>query len=47
MGESLGASSAIIAMGEEPTVAATWADSGFADLGVLFDEIIAGKGFPA
>ena len=46
MGESLGASSAIIAMGEEPTVAATWADSGFADLGVLFDEIIAGKGFP-
>jgi hypothetical protein len=42
MGESLGASSAIIAMGEEQAIAATWADSGFADLGVLFDERIAG-----
>ena len=41
MGESLGASSAIIAMGEEQAIAATWADSGFADLGVLFDELIA------
>jgi dipeptidyl aminopeptidase/acylaminoacyl peptidase len=41
MGESLGASSAIIAMGEERAIAATWADSGFADLGVLFDELIA------
>ena len=41
-GESLGGSSAIIAMAEEPTVAATWADSGFADLGALFDERIAG-----
>jgi dipeptidyl aminopeptidase/acylaminoacyl peptidase len=46
MGESLGASSAIIAMGEEQAIAATWADSGFADLGVLFDELIAGDGFP-
>jgi dipeptidyl aminopeptidase/acylaminoacyl peptidase len=45
-GESLGASSAIIAMGEEQAIAATWADSGFADLGVLFDELIAGDGFP-
>ena len=46
MGESLGASSAIIAMGEEQAIAATWADSGFADLGVLFDELAAGNGFP-
>jgi len=46
MGESLGASSAIIAMGEEPAIAATWADSGFADLGVLFDEVIARHGYP-
>jgi uncharacterized protein len=46
LGESLGASSAIIAMGEEPAIAATWADSGFADPGVLFDEIAAGNGFP-
>ena len=46
MGESLGASSAIVAMGEEPAIAATWADSGFADLGVLFDERIARDGKP-
>ena len=46
MGESLGASSAIIAMGEEQAIAATWADSGFADLVVLFDELIARDGFP-
>jgi dipeptidyl aminopeptidase/acylaminoacyl peptidase len=46
VGESLGASSAIIAMGEEPAIAATWADSGFADLGVLFDERIAREGYP-
>ena len=46
MGESLGASAAIIAMGEERAIAATWADSGFADLGVLFDERIAREGFP-
>lgn len=45
-GESLGASSAIIAMSEEPAIAATWADSAFADVGVLFDEIAAGRGLP-
>jgi len=46
MGESLGGSSAIIAMGEEQAIAATWADSAFADLGVLFDELAAGNGLP-
>jgi len=46
LGESLGATSAIIAMGEEQAIAATWADSGFADLEVLFDERIAREGFP-
>jgi dipeptidyl aminopeptidase/acylaminoacyl peptidase len=53
MGESLGGSSATIAMGEEQAIAATWADSAFADLEVLFDEriagyneLIAGNGFP-
>ncbi len=46
LGELLGASSAIIAMGEEQAIAATWADSGFADLEVLFDERIAREGFP-
>jgi dipeptidyl aminopeptidase/acylaminoacyl peptidase len=46
MGESLGAASAIIAMGDEPAIAATWADSAFADVGVLFDEIAVGQGLP-
>jgi len=46
MGESLGASSAIIAMSEEPAIAATWADSAFADVGVLFDEIAVEQGLP-
>jgi fermentation-respiration switch protein FrsA (DUF1100 family) len=46
MGESLGGSSAIIAMGEEQAIAATWADSAFADPGVLFDEVAVGNGLP-
>jgi dipeptidyl aminopeptidase/acylaminoacyl peptidase len=46
MGESLGAASAIIAMGQEPAIAATWADSAFADVGVLLDEIAVGQGLP-
>jgi len=46
LGESLGAATSIIAMGEEPSIAATWADSGFADVKVVFDERIAGRGFP-
>ena len=33
-------------MGEEPAIAATWADSAFADVGVLFDELIASDGIP-
>jgi dipeptidyl aminopeptidase/acylaminoacyl peptidase len=45
-GESLGAASSMIAMAEEPSVAAVWADSGFADLGVLFGEKIGENGFP-
>lgn len=47
LGESLGASSSIIAMGEEPAIAATWADSGFADVEVVFDERIVGQGYPS
>lgn len=47
MGESLGAASAIIAMGEEPAIPATWADSSFADASILFDEVIARSGFPS
>ena len=43
LGESLGAATSIIAMGEEPAVAATWADSGFTDVEVVFDERIAGE----
>ncbi len=46
MGELLGASSAIIAMGQERAIAATWADSAFADVGVVFDEIAVGQGLP-
>ena len=47
LGESLGAATSIVAMGEEPAIAATWADSGFAGVEVVFDERIAGEGFPA
>jgi fermentation-respiration switch protein FrsA (DUF1100 family) len=34
IGESLGAATAMIAMGEEPRITATWEDSSFADIGV-------------
>ncbi len=46
LGESLGGSSAIIAMGREPAIAAAWADSAFADVGVLLDEIAVRQGLP-
>jgi dipeptidyl aminopeptidase/acylaminoacyl peptidase len=46
-GESLGAASSMIAMAEEPLVAATWEDSGFADVGVLYGEKITENGFPS
>jgi uncharacterized protein len=47
VGESLGAASSMIAMAEEPSVAAVWEDSGFADAGVLYGEKISENGFPS
>jgi dipeptidyl aminopeptidase/acylaminoacyl peptidase len=46
-GTSLSAASALIAMAEEPAVAATWADSSFADVEVLLGEQAEDQGFPA
>ena len=46
-GTSLSGASSLIAMGEEPRIAATWADSSFADVDVLLGEHAASLGFPA
>jgi dipeptidyl aminopeptidase/acylaminoacyl peptidase len=46
VGESLGAAAVMIAMGEEPKIAATWEDSGFEDLVVVLDEDLAENGYP-
>jgi uncharacterized protein len=46
-GTSLSGASALIAMGEEPAIAATWADSSFADAEVLLGEQAAKRGFPS
>jgi dipeptidyl aminopeptidase/acylaminoacyl peptidase len=46
LGTSLGAGAAIIASGEEPEVAAIWADSGFADLTEVLRHQVAGYGLP-
>ena len=46
-GTSLSAASSLIAMGEEPAVAATWADSSFADVDALLGERASSLGFPA
>ena len=46
LGESLGAGTAIFAMAEEPAIAATWADSGIADLNVMVDDNFAKNGLP-
>jgi dipeptidyl aminopeptidase/acylaminoacyl peptidase len=46
MGFSLGAATALIAAGEEPRVAATWEDSGYADVGVAIRAELARNGYP-
>lgn len=46
-GASLGAGTVTIAMGEEPRVAATWADSSYADEGIAAAEYAASKGYPS
>ena len=45
-GTSLGAATALIAMGEEPRVAATWEDSSYADLTVGARAELARNGYP-
>jgi len=46
LGESNGASTVVIAAGEEPAVAATWEDSGYADTSTAIDEEVRRAGFP-
>ncbi len=46
-GTSLSAASSLIATGEEPSIAATWADSSFGDVGVLLGERAVSMGFPS
>lgn len=45
-GQSLGAAVVTIAMGEEPAVAATWEDSGFADINTVLTAELTRFGFP-
>lgn len=46
-GTSLGAASVMIATGEEPRVAATWEDSGYADIQVAISDFLMANGIPA
>jgi uncharacterized protein len=46
-GTSLGAATVLIAMGEEPRVAATWEDSSYADINAVINAELARNGFPA
>lgn len=46
VGASLGAGTVTIATGEEPRVAATWADSSYASVGVASAEYASFKGYP-
>jgi len=45
-GTSLGAATVLVAMGEEPRVAATWEDSSFADIQVAIDAELGRYGVP-
>ena len=45
-GASLGAATVTIATGEEPRVAATWADSSYADFATAASEYARDKGYP-
>jgi len=45
-GASLGAATVAIATGEEPRVAATWADSSYSDFGTAAAEYAESKGYP-
>lgn len=46
LGMSLGAATVLIAMGQEPGVAAVWEDSGFADINVAISDELARNGYP-
>ncbi len=46
-GTSLGAATVLIAMGEEPKVAAVWEDSSYADINGVIDAELARNGYPA
>ncbi len=46
LGESNGASTAVIAAGEEPEIAATWEDSGYSDTTTAISEEVRHRGFP-
>lgn len=46
-GTSLGAATVLIAMGEEPKVAAVWEDSSYADINVVIDAELKRNGYPA
>jgi len=46
MGFSLGAATALIAVGEEPRVPAMWEDSSYADVGVAIRAELARNGYP-
>lgn len=45
-GSSLGAATVLIAMGQEPGVAAVWEDSGYADINVAISDELARNGYP-
>jgi dipeptidyl aminopeptidase/acylaminoacyl peptidase len=45
-GMSLGASTALIAVGQESQVAAVWEDSGYSDIGVAISDELARNGYP-
>lgn len=45
-GESFGAATALIAFGQEPRLAAIWADSPFSDLRVMIDEELVNNHYP-
>lgn len=46
LGESNGAATVVIAAGEEPAVAATWEDSGYAETSTAIREQVRNEGFP-
>jgi len=46
MGFSLGAATTMIAMGQEPRIAAIWADSSYGDIGSAIRDELSRNGFP-